>query len=110
MSEQILGDILFEAAGGGAAPPQHNAGLPPPPPHNHPHPPGLPDHANAADSISPAALTHRLMDDKQHLTWSRVALPPGSVVPPRRSGAASVVVKGKLYMFGVSLESVCCIS
>ncbi|KAL3783345.1 hypothetical protein ACHAW5_010887 [Stephanodiscus triporus] len=38
--------------------------------------------------------------DGQHLTWSRVSLPPGSVVPPRRSGAASVVVKGKLYMFG----------
>ena len=40
--------------------------------------------------------------DGQHLTWSRVSLPLGSVVPPRRSGAASVVVKGKLYMFGVS--------
>ena len=39
-------------------------------------------------------------NDKQHLTWSRVALPVGGVVPPRRSGAASVVVKGKLYMFG----------
>lgn len=38
--------------------------------------------------------------DGQHLTWSRVSLPLGSVVPPRRSGAASVVVKGKLYMFG----------
>ena len=60
--------------------------------------------ANPADGISPAALTRQslLANDKQHLTWSRVALPPGSVVPPRRSGAASVVVKGKLYMFGVS--------
>lgn len=82
--QQQLPDILFEAAG---APPL----LPPQPP---------PD----ADGISPAALTQRslLNDDKQHLTWSRVAFPRGGVVPPRRSGAASVVVKGKLYMFGVS--------
>eukprot|EP00579_Thalassiosira_antarctica_P000267 CAMPEP_0201870066 /NCGR_PEP_ID=MMETSP0902-20130614/3321_1 /ASSEMBLY_ACC=CAM_ASM_000551 /TAXON_ID=420261 /ORGANISM="Thalassiosira antarctica, Strain CCMP982" /LENGTH=584 /DNA_ID=CAMNT_0048395639 /DNA_START=35 /DNA_END=1789 /DNA_ORIENTATION=- len=75
-----LHDILFEAAG---------AHPPPQPPAD-------------ADGISPAALTQRslLMNDKQHLTWSKVALPPGGVVPPRRSGAASVVVKGKLYMFG----------
>ena len=46
--------------------------------------------------------------DGQHLTWSRVSLPLGSVVPPRRSGAASVVVKGKLYMFGVSAVCVVC--
>lgn len=56
-----------------------------------------------ADGISPAQLTARarslLMND-DNLAWSRVVLPPGSVVPPRRSGAASVVVKGKLYMFG----------
>lgn len=39
---------------------------------------------------------------QQYLTWNRITLPPGSIVPPRRSGAASVVVKGKLYMFGVS--------
>ena len=51
-----------------------------------------------------AALTAAslLMDDKQHLSWSRIAIPNGTVNPPRRSGAASVVVKGKLYMFGVS--------
>jgi hypothetical protein len=40
--------------------------------------------------------------DKQSLTWSRVSLSPTSCVPPPRSGAASVVVKGRLYMFGVS--------
>lgn len=40
---------------------------------------------------------------QQYLTWNRINLPPGSIIPPRRSGAASVVVKGKLYMFGVSL-------
>mmetsp|Transcript_4774 Transcript_4774/g.10128 ORF Transcript_4774/g.10128 Transcript_4774/m.10128 type:complete len:613 (+) Transcript_4774:1-1839(+) len=40
------------------------------------------------------------MLDQQHLTWSRVTTPPGSALPPPRSGAASVVVKGRLYMFG----------
>ena len=78
---QQLPDILFEAAG--AAPP----------------PPALPD---ADGASSPAALTQRTIQDTQSLTWSRVTLPPGSAVPPRRSGAASVVVKGQLYMFGVS--------
>ena len=55
-----------------------------------------------------AALTAAslLMDDKQHLSWSRIAIPNGTVNPPRRSGAASVVVKGKLYMFGVSRSHV----
>ncbi|KAL3760521.1 hypothetical protein ACHAWU_001856 [Discostella pseudostelligera] len=55
------------------------------------------------DGISPAETLSQLSlltEDKQHLMWSRVQLPPGSVIPPRRSGAASVVVKGKLYMFG----------
>ena len=93
------------------------------------------------DGISPAETLSQLSlltEDKQHLMWSRVQLPPGSIIPPRylqamsvypniiiilcefsltniilllctpcyfdrRSGAASVVVKGKLYMFGVSL-------
>jgi hypothetical protein len=40
---------------------------------------------------------------RQYLTWNRINLPTGSIIPPRRSGAASVVVKGKLYMFGVSI-------
>ncbi len=108
-----------------------NAASPLPPPDNPPPPPPPPDAANNdVDTISPAALLlcaaqqqqrrrqPRRGDgcsgggpssmspdhhhDGQHLTWSRVSLPPGSVVPPRRSGAASVVVKGKLYMFGVS--------
>ena len=35
---------------------------------------------------------------QQALTWTRMA--PGGVLPPPRSGAASVVVKGGLYMFG----------
>mmetsp|Transcript_25862 Transcript_25862/g.37863 ORF Transcript_25862/g.37863 Transcript_25862/m.37863 type:complete len:612 (-) Transcript_25862:104-1939(-) len=38
--------------------------------------------------------------DRQSLTWSRVPLSPTTVTPPPRSGAASVVVKGRLYMFG----------
>ena len=90
---QHLHDILFEGAGG--------APMNPP---NHPGGGGGGEHGGGADGISPAALTQRSLirlNDRQHLTWSRVA-PPGSVVPPRRSGAASVVVKGKLYMFGVS--------
>jgi hypothetical protein len=33
--------------------------------------------------------------------WSRV-VPSNACLPPPRSGAASVVVKGRLYMFGVS--------
>jgi hypothetical protein len=52
------------------------------------------------DTISPASLIHSALNDKQHLTWSRVALPPNTPLPPPRSGAASVVVKGRLYMFG----------
>jgi len=38
-------------------------------------------------------------DDRQSLTWSRIVVSSDSVPPPR-SGAASVVVKGVLYMFG----------
>ena len=37
--------------------------------------------------------------DRQCLTWQRVAV-RSSAVPPPRSGAASVVVKGRLYVFG----------
>mgnify|MGYP001981058216 CR=1 FL=1 len=36
--------------------------------------------------------------DRQALTWARMSA--GGSLPPPRSGAASVVVKGKLYMFG----------
>jgi hypothetical protein len=43
----------------------------------------------------------RVPADRQSLTWSRVALSHNSCVPPPRSGAASVVVRGKLFMFGV---------
>ena len=86
MADQ-LPDILFGAGADGGA-----EAAPGPPPLD-------------ADGISPAALTAAsLLDDKHHLTWSRIVT-PGSVIPPRRSGAASVVVKGKLYMFGVSLFS-----
>ena len=48
------------------------------------------------------ANNSRVGRDKQSMTWSRVSLSPMSSVPPPRSGAASVVVKGRLYMFGVS--------
>lgn len=42
----------------------------------------------------------REQDDNSSLTWSRVTPMSGSALPPPRSGAASVVVKGRLYMFG----------
>ena len=38
--------------------------------------------------------------DRQALTWTRLSA--NGSLPPPRSGAASVVVKGRLYMFGVS--------
>ena len=59
---------------------------------------------NRAGGIAAAGTstnrTHH--NDRQSLKWCRVALSPTSCVPPPRSGAASVVVKGRLYMFGVS--------
>ena len=35
---------------------------------------------------------------RQCLTWNRIEQPVS--IPPPRSGAASIVVKGKLYVFG----------
>lgn len=46
--------------------------------------------------------TPRFHKDRQCFQWSRVISSHDSIVPPPRSGAASVVVQGKLYMFGVS--------
>ena len=37
---------------------------------------------------------------RQCLTWNRIVEPPPANLPPPRSGAASIVVKGKLYVFG----------
>lgn len=45
-------------------------------------------------------MNSRDINQHQALTWSRVNSIGGSKVPPPRSGAASVVVKGRLYMFG----------
>ena len=45
----------------------------------------------------------QLMRHNQSFKWSPVRVSPESTIPPPRSGAASVVVQGKLYMFGVSL-------
>jgi hypothetical protein len=53
-------------------------------------------------SNSPVATVPRMQRDRQSFLWSRVHLSHESCVPPPRSGAASVVVQGKLYMFGVS--------
>ena len=44
--------------------------------------------------------------DRQSFLWSRVNLSHESILPPPRSGAASVVVQGKLYMFGVSMQCI----
>lgn len=38
--------------------------------------------------------------DRQSFTWSRVLVSSQSSLPPPRSGAASVVVRNKLWMFG----------
>ena len=51
------------------------------------------------DGISPVALTKRilLMNDKQHLTWSKFVLPLGGDVPLRRSeGVVNVVVQRQI--------------
>jgi hypothetical protein len=50
------------------------------------------------------ASAPRVRRDKQCFKWSRVILAHDSILPPPRSGAASVVVQGKLYMFGVSFK------
>ncbi|KAL7477390.1 hypothetical protein ACHAW6_003198 [Cyclotella cf. meneghiniana] len=57
---------------------------------------------NQASNLPPptAAQPPRIRSNKQHLTWSRVTLPPNTPLPPPRSGAASVIVKSRLYMFG----------
>jgi hypothetical protein len=52
-------------------------------------------------NVAPA-VTPRMHRDRQSFLWSSVHLFHESVTPPPRSGAASVVVQGKLYMFGVS--------
>jgi len=41
-----------------------------------------------------------LVGRRQCLTWTRMVTASGVPLPPPRSGAASVVVKGKLYVFG----------
>jgi hypothetical protein len=57
-----------------------------------------------ASSLSPSPrrplLHHCHAKSRQALTWSRVIPSPKSKLPPPRSGAASVVVGHKLYMFG----------
>lgn len=54
-----------------------------------------------AGPINPTAvIAPRMHRDRQAFLWSRVHLSHESIVPPPRSGAASVVVQGKLYMFG----------
>lgn len=55
---------------------------------------------------APASIVPRIQLDRQSLTWQRVPLAVTSCVPPPRSGAASVIVGNKLYMFGVRPKSV----
>eukprot|EP00591_Stephanopyxis_turris_P014526 CAMPEP_0195540988 /NCGR_PEP_ID=MMETSP0794_2-20130614/50854_1 /TAXON_ID=515487 /ORGANISM="Stephanopyxis turris, Strain CCMP 815" /LENGTH=593 /DNA_ID=CAMNT_0040675071 /DNA_START=14 /DNA_END=1792 /DNA_ORIENTATION=+ len=52
-----------------------------------------------SSNISSSSVTDAARN-RQALTWSRVVPAAGSKLPPPRSGAASVVVKGRLYMFG----------
>jgi Kelch motif len=56
--------------------------------------------ANAASSASYASYTPRSPSDRQCFTWRRMPPSPNGIVPPPRSGAASVVVKGRMYVFG----------
>jgi Kelch motif len=56
--------------------------------------------ADAASSGSHANYIPRSPSDRQCLTWRRMPPSPNGILPPPRSGAASVVVKGRLYVFG----------
>uniref|UniRef100_A0A7S1Z0K8 BTB domain-containing protein n=5 Tax=Ditylum brightwellii TaxID=49249 RepID=A0A7S1Z0K8_9STRA len=56
--------------------------------------------SNGLGSVGEQTNMQRFQQDRQALTWSRVTPVAGSALPPPRSGAASVVVKGRLYMFG----------
>eukprot|EP00986_Skeletonema_menzelii_P000229 scaffold67_cov155-Skeletonema_menzelii.AAC.3 len=62
------------------------------------------DETDAASHPTTTTTTNhrRNLIDKDHtnLTWSRMVLSPHSSIPPPRSGAASVVVAQRLYMFG----------
>ncbi|KAL7430500.1 hypothetical protein ACHAXM_002249 [Skeletonema potamos] len=63
------------------------------------------DENDAASHPSPplrrTTTNNNLIDNtNHHLIWSRMSLSPHSSIPPPRSGAASVVVQGRLYMFG----------
>jgi len=60
--------------------------------------------SNDSESSS-SDSTHRPL-----LQWSPILPVQGSEIPPPRSGAASVVVKGRLYMFGVSASCQCPLS
>ena len=60
--------------------------------------PAVPVAASGGTAAGPSTVR-----DRQALTWARMSA--GGSLPPPRSGAASVVVKGKLYMFGVSVVS-----
>jgi leucine-zipper-like transcriptional regulator 1 len=58
---------------------------------------------SSSSSSTPRCRSHQ--HDQQAYIWSRVHMNPsiaagGTVVPPPRSGAASVVVQDKLYVFG----------
>ena len=54
-----------------------------------------------AGPINPTStIDLRMKKDKHTFLWSRVYLSHDSIIPPPRSGAASVVVQGKLYVFG----------
>jgi len=56
--------------------------------------------ASSSSQSSPRRPLVHQHTSRQALTWSRVIPTPHSKLPPPRSGAASVVVGHKLYMFG----------
>lgn len=56
--------------------------------------------ASGSSSTGTTGTIPRASPQGQSLTWSRVVSSQEAILPPPRSGAASVVVKGKLYVFG----------
>ena len=56
-------------------------------------------------NIDPKYQQYNHMDGL--LKWNLISYGSGSAIPPPRSGAASVVVKGRLYMFGVRYFELC---
>ena len=56
--------------------------------------------SRAVAAQNSSSSSHHPLVARQCLTWSRMVVAGNAPSPPPRSGAASVVVKGKLFIFG----------